>query len=102
LRSARRILAVQARALIVAETRPPPAAVDFNRRHFHVINRNSDQGHPMSTKNEPLTLKFSCPVELEGKLPPPVPASLGLPDWLKAMPTKAFSSINLRDEETVK
>ena len=56
----------------------------------------------MSTKNEPLTLKFSCPVELEGKLPLPVPASLGLPDWLKAMPTKAFSSINLREEETVK
>jgi hypothetical protein len=56
----------------------------------------------MSTKTEALTLKFSCPVELEGKLPPPVPASLGLPDWLKAMPTKAFSSINLREEETVK
>jgi len=56
----------------------------------------------MSTKSEPLTLKFSCPVELEGKLPLPVPASLGLPDWLKAMPTKAFSSINLREEETVK
>lgn len=56
----------------------------------------------MSTKTEALTLKFRCPVELEGKLPPPVPASLGLPDWLKAMPTKAFSSINLREEETVK
>jgi hypothetical protein len=56
----------------------------------------------MSANNEPLTLKFRCPVELEGKLPPPVPASLGLPDWLKTMPTKAFSSINLREEETVK
>ena len=55
----------------------------------------------MSADNK-LTLKFRCPRELEGHLPPPVPASLGLPDWLKAMPTKAFSSINLREEETVK
>jgi hypothetical protein len=55
----------------------------------------------MSADNK-LTRKFRCPRELEGHLPPPVPASLGLPDWLKAMPTKAFSAINLHDEDTVK
>ncbi|KJC62035.1 hypothetical protein UP10_01195 [Bradyrhizobium sp. LTSPM299] len=52
--------------------------------------------------NDKLTLKFRCPRELEGYLPRPVPAAQGVPDWLKAMPAKAFSSINLRDEETVK
>jgi len=54
----------------------------------------------MSTSK--LTLRFRCPAELEGKLPSPVPANLGVPDWLKMMPAKAFSDINLRDEETVK
>jgi hypothetical protein len=52
--------------------------------------------------NETMTLKFRCPAELEGKLPPPVPASLGLPGWLKTMPSQAFSAINLRDEDTIK
>src|SRR5215813_10918510 len=56
----------------------------------------------MSANDKQLTLKFRCPRELEGLLPQPVPANLGLPDWLKTMPTKAFSEINLRDEETIK
>ncbi len=56
----------------------------------------------MSTNKKQLTLKFRCPEELEGKLPRPVPATLGVPDWLKTMPTKAFSAINLNDEETIK
>lgn len=56
----------------------------------------------MADKTEPMTLKFRCPAELEGKLPPPVPASLGIPDWLKAMPAQAFSAVSMRDEETVK
>jgi hypothetical protein len=49
-----------------------------------------------------LTLKFRCPPELEGVLPPPVPAAQGVPDWLKTMPATAYSAISLRDEETVK
>ncbi len=49
-----------------------------------------------------LTIRFRCPKVLEGLLPVPVPASLGLPDWLKAMPMKAFSALNLQDEQTVK
>jgi hypothetical protein len=52
--------------------------------------------------DEPMTLKFRCPPGLEDKLPPPVPASLGLPAWLKAMPTQAFNAINQRDEDTIK
>jgi len=46
--------------------------------------------------NQPL-LKFRCPAGLEAKLPPPIPATLGLPGWLKAMPTQAFNSINQRE-----
>lgn len=54
------------------------------------------------SSNEKLTLRFRCPAELEGRLPPPVPANQGVPDWLKSMPATAFSAINQRDEETVK
>ncbi len=49
-----------------------------------------------------MTLKFRCPAELEGKIPPPVPAGSGVPDWLKTMPPQAFSAINLRQEDTIK
>jgi hypothetical protein len=57
---------------------------------------------PMADNNKQQTLKFRCPPELEGLLPPPVPANQGVPDWIKSMPAKAFSAINLRDEETIK
>ena len=56
----------------------------------------------MAENKEPMTLKFRCPAELEGKLPPPIPATLGLPDWLKAMPTQVFNAINMREEDTIK
>ena len=55
-----------------------------------------------SSKDNPMTLTFRCPAELEGVLPPPVPAAQGLPAWLKAMPSQAFNAINGRDENTVK
>ncbi|MBR0873612.1 hypothetical protein JQ633_24870 [Bradyrhizobium tropiciagri] len=54
------------------------------------------------TTPDALTLTFRCPAELDGRIPPPVPASLGLPGWLKAMPTQAFNAVNMRDEDTVK
>jgi hypothetical protein len=41
-----------------------------------------------------MTLTFRYPAELEGLLPPPVPAALGLPDWFKAMPPQAFNAVN--------
>ncbi|QPF85439.1 hypothetical protein IC762_03655 [Bradyrhizobium genosp. L] len=56
----------------------------------------------MSDSSEAMTVKFRCPAELEGKIPPPVRASLGLPGWLKAMPTQAFSTIDMREIDTVK
>lgn len=55
----------------------------------------------MTNGNE-RTLKFRCPKELEGLLPRPAPAALGVPEWVKAMPSTAFSSLNQQDDQTVK
>jgi hypothetical protein len=38
-----------------------------------------------------MTLIFRCPPQLEKILPPPIPAVLGLPDWFKTLPQKAFN-----------
>jgi len=54
------------------------------------------------TNNNKLAIKFRCPKELEGLLPQPVPANLGVPDWLKTMPATAFSALNQQDDETIK
>ena len=40
---------------------------------------------------DPMTLTFRCAAELESVLPRPIPAVLGLPEWFKAMPQKAFN-----------
>ena len=56
----------------------------------------------MPDQDNPKMLTFRCPHELEGLLPPPVPASLGLPDWLKAMPAQAFNPFVGREADTVK
>ena len=55
----------------------------------------------MSEKEDPKTLLFRCPRELDGLLPPPVPASTGLPDWFKAMPATAFNGVLFREFDTV-
>ena len=54
--------------------------------------------------NQPdgMTVTFRCPPELESILPRPVPAVLGLPDWFKALPQKAFNPILQDDQFTVK
>jgi hypothetical protein len=49
-----------------------------------------------------MTLTFRCPKELEGRLPPPIPAGQGLPTWLKAMPGQALSQAFLGEDDTVK
>jgi hypothetical protein len=49
-----------------------------------------------------LTLTFRCPAELEGLLPPPIPAAQGLPDWFKMMPPQAFNPLHARMGDTVK
>jgi hypothetical protein len=54
------------------------------------------------SQNDEMTLTFRCPAELEGLIPPPVPAALALPDWLKAMPAQAFNALNQQETPTVK
>jgi hypothetical protein len=49
-----------------------------------------------------MTLTFRCPPGLETILPPPIPAVLGLPDWFKALPQKAFNPTMGIEVETVK
>lgn len=50
----------------------------------------------------PQTLTFRCPPELEGRLPPPIPAAQGLPAWLKTMPSEAYSAVVAAQDDTVK
>jgi len=54
--------------------------------------------------NQPdgMTVRFRCPPELESILPRPVPAVLGLPDWFKALPQKAFNPVLQDNQLTVK
>jgi len=49
-----------------------------------------------------MTITFRCPPELEPILPRPIPAVLGLPDWFKTMPQKAFSTVLQTEQMTVK
>jgi hypothetical protein len=45
---------------------------------------------------------FRCPPELDAILPRPIPAVMGIPDWFKTMPAKAFSDIVQTEQMTVK
>jgi hypothetical protein len=49
-----------------------------------------------------MSLKFRCPRELDEILPRPIPAVLGLPDWFKALPQKAFNPTMDGEAQTVK
>jgi len=49
-----------------------------------------------------MTLTFRCPPELEPILPKPFPAVLGLPEWFKALPQKAFNPTIGEEIQTVK
>jgi hypothetical protein len=49
-----------------------------------------------------MTLTFRCSPELEKALPRPIPAVLGLPDWFKVMPQKAFNPTMGNEDQTVK
>jgi hypothetical protein len=48
------------------------------------------------------TLTFRCPAGLEAILPRPIPAVLGLPDWFKTLPQKAFNPSVGEETLTVK
>ncbi len=73
--------------------------------HRALAVRPSTQQRVFGSRHEGptrLSLTFRCPKELDGLLPVPIPAALGLPDWLKAMPQQAFSAIVSRADDTVK
>jgi hypothetical protein len=55
-----------------------------------------------SQQESSMALTFRCPSELDGLLPPPVPAALGVPDWFKAMPSQAFNPVHFRVGDTLK
>ena len=56
----------------------------------------------MSQQEDRMILTFRCPGELEGLIPAPTPAQAGLPDWLRTMPSQAFSAVAAGDDDTVK
>jgi hypothetical protein len=49
-----------------------------------------------------MTLKFRCLPVLEGIVPRPFPAMLGLPDWFKTMPHRTFNPSLGMESQTVK
>jgi hypothetical protein len=49
-----------------------------------------------------MTLTFRCATELDGILPRPIPAVLGLPEWYKALPSKVFNPTMGGEDHTVK
>jgi len=49
-----------------------------------------------------MIITYRCPPELEPVLPRPIPAVLGLPNWFKTMPQKAFSEVLQSEQMTVK
>jgi hypothetical protein len=55
-----------------------------------------------SSDGSSATIRFRCPPELAGVLPPPIPAVMGIPDWFKAMPANAFSDVMQTEQMTVK
>src|SRR5580698_1062536 len=59
-----------------------------------------DQG--VKDQASQMTLTFRCPPELEQILPRPIPAVLGIPDWFKALPAKAFNATMGDETQTVK
>src|ERR1700674_1083376 len=56
----------------------------------------------LSSEADSPRITFRCPPELDAILPRPIPAVLGLPDWFKTMPAKAFSDILQTEQMTVK
>src|SRR6185312_13085264 len=58
---------------------------------------------PDSTHSpNPVSLTFRAPPELDGWLPPPVPAAQALPQWLRTMPAQAPNLVSASEDDTVK
>lgn len=66
------------------------------------MDTRADTKSTTTERAEPLTVKFSCPPELEKVLPRPIPAVRGLPEWFKALPQNCFSSVSNKELMTVK
>lgn len=49
-----------------------------------------------------MEIRFACPPEYAGILPPPVPAAKALPGWLRAMPAKAHDAETGQEVRTLK
>ena len=56
----------------------------------------------MSASDDSKMLTFRCPAGLQDILPPPLPATLGLPDWYKSMPSQAYNALTANTGETIK
>jgi hypothetical protein len=65
-----------------------------------VLEAASPEG--ASAESNSQTITFRCPPELEAILPRPIPAVMGIPDWFKSMPAKAFSDVLQTEQMTVK
>src|ERR1700761_222500 len=68
------------------------------------IDHPASASHHRAVALEDPTMRmiFRCDPALSDHLPRPVPARGMLPDWLRAMPSKAHSDIHGRDIRTVK
>jgi len=56
----------------------------------------------MADDTQGMSITFSCPPELAGLLPRPIPAFAGLPAWFKDLPQKSFSPLLGGEQLTVK
>src|SRR5262245_27725066 len=83
---------------------PPTPLYNFNINTFRLrlVRRTGQRGAMNDTQITTTAITFRCPPELEPILPRPLLAVLGLPDWFKAMPQKAFSPVLQNDQMTVK
>src|ERR1700754_5171608 len=77
-------------------------AMRRRRMLTRTTSQRQSRTRSVSKETEQLTLKFRCPAEVQGKIPAPIPATSGLPDWLKTMPARAFSGTNRREDDTIK
>ena len=66
------------------------------------ISSEASSSEASSPEPELQTITFRCPPELDAILPRPIPAVMGIPDWFKTMPAKAFSDIVQTEQMTVK
>jgi hypothetical protein len=57
---------------------------------------------PTEPAEAALTLSFKCDPAIIDRVPAPVPAREGLPEWVRSMPAEAFNAVLAGPEDTVK